>query len=102
MGQIISVRIDVTKIQKERLFEGKQGTYLDVTLLMKDEQDSYGNHGMVVQQVSQEERKAGVKGNILGNAKILSGGGGNPEASPTGGAVSQPAAAVKVPQNLPF
>ena len=101
MGQIISIRIDVTKIDKARLFVGKQGTYLDITALMKDEADSYGNHGMVVQQVSQEERKNGVKGPILGNAKILGGGGGNPEASPTGGAVNA-AAPVAAPSNLPF
>jgi hypothetical protein len=100
MGQIISVRIDVLKIDKARLFEGKSGTYLDVTLLMKDEADQYGNHGMCVQQVTQEERKNGVKGPILGNAKIL-GGGGNAEGAPTGGTVAQ-AAPTAAPQNLPF
>jgi len=97
MANIISVRIDVMKIDKAKLFKGEKGTYLDVVLLMRDQVDAYGNNGMVVQQVTKEERAAGVKGAILGNAKII--GGGNSEASPHGAAVSAPAPA---PVDLPF
>lgn len=69
---IITVKIDVTKVDKARLFEGKNGAkYLDITLLGRDEPDQYGNDFMVVQQVSQQERQSGVKGAILGNGKIL-------------------------------
>lgn len=100
MGQIISARLDVTKIDKSKLFVGEKGTYLDITLLMKDEKDQYGNNGMVVQQVTKEERAAGTKGAILGNAKIL-GGGGNGESSPTGGDANV-SASKPAPQNLPF
>lgn len=97
MANIISVRIDVMKIDKAKLFKGEKGTYLDVVLLMRDGVDTYGNNGMVVQQVTKEERAAGVKGAILGNAKII--GGGISEASPQGAAVSVPVAA---PDDLPF
>lgn len=102
MGQIISVRIDVTKIDKARLFVGEKGTYLDITLLMRDQVDSYGNHGMVVQQVTKEERLAGTKGAILGNAKIINS--GPSESSPQGGdpAATSTTQAKEVPQNLPF
>lgn len=69
---IIKVKIDVTKIDKARLFAGKNGAkYLDCTLLGKDEPDQYGNDFMVVQDVTKEERLAGVKGAILGNAKHM-------------------------------
>jgi len=69
---IIKVKIDVTKIDKERLFVGKNGAkYLDCTLLGRDEPDQYGNDFMVVQDVTKEERLAGVKGAILGNAKHM-------------------------------
>ena len=33
--------------------------------------DQYGQNGMIVQSVSKEEKAQGVKGPILGNAKIF-------------------------------
>lgn len=67
----ISVRINVTRIEKARLYAGKNGKYLDLILLPKREQDQYGNDYMVTQSVSKEERQSGVKGPILGDAKVL-------------------------------
>jgi hypothetical protein len=68
---IVNLKIDVTKIDKDRLYKGKSGTYLDAIVFLKDETDQYGNNGMITQSVSKEEREAGVRGSILGNAKIL-------------------------------
>ena len=68
--KILKLKIDVTKIDKTRLFQGQKGTYLDATLFLEDEPDQYGNHGMITQDVSKEEREAGQKGPILGNGKI--------------------------------
>lgn len=70
---IIQLKIDVTKIDKSRLFKSdKTGAiYLDATLLLKDQDDQYGNRGMIVENISKEEHSQGVRGNILGNAKIL-------------------------------
>lgn len=65
---MITVRIDVTKIDKSRLFKGQKGTYLDI-VLVETPDDQYGNSHMVVQSVSKEERQQGVRGAILGNAK---------------------------------
>ena len=68
----IGISINVSKIQKERLFQGKSGKYLDLTLFLDTkEKDQYGNSGMVTQSVSQEERAQGIKGEILGNAKLF-------------------------------
>jgi hypothetical protein len=68
---IIKAKIDVTKIDKSKLFKGAKGTYLDITLLEnRDGVDQYGNNFMVVQDVSKADREAGIKGAILGNAKI--------------------------------
>ena len=63
------------KIEKKRLFPGKNGAqYLDVIMMEnKNGTDQYGSDGMICQSVSQDERKAGVKGPILGNFKIISG-----------------------------
>lgn len=70
---ILKLKIDVTKIDKARLFTGSKGTYLDATVLLKDEDDQYGNSGMIVQDVTKEERQANppVRGAILGNAQWM-------------------------------
>ena len=67
---IINGSINVKKINKDRLFEGKKGTYLDITILLKDEEDEYGNRGMIVESTSKEERENGERGTILGNVII--------------------------------
>lgn len=67
--KIIRLKLDVTKIDKSRLFKGEKGTYLDCTLLYNEATDQYGNNGFISQDVSKEERESGVKGAILGNAK---------------------------------
>ena len=66
---MISLKIDVTKIDKSRLFVGKKGTYLDVVLI-ETPNSEYGDY-MIVEDISYEERQAGQKGTILGNGKII-------------------------------
>lgn len=68
----VSLKIDVTKIDKEKLFRGQKGTYLDLTVFIDvDNEDQYGNNGMVTQSTSKEDREAGIKGAILGNIKVF-------------------------------
>lgn len=68
----LSVKIDVSKIDKERLFKGEKGTYLDLTTFIDTEnKDQYDNNGFIAQSVSKEEREAGTKGAILGNVKVF-------------------------------
>ena len=65
----VSLKIDVTKIEKAKMFKGEKGTYLDATIFIDlDNEDQYGNHGMVVQTW-----KDAPKGEtpILGNGKIF-------------------------------
>ena len=71
MSKLIAIKIDVTKYDEARLYQGAKGKYLDSTVFLSDEQGQYGDNGMITQSVSKEEREAGVKGNILGNVKIL-------------------------------
>jgi len=66
---IINVSIDVTKIDKKRLFVGKKGTYLSVTLIPTPTSE-YGDY-MVIEDITKVEREAGGKGTILGNAKVF-------------------------------
>lgn len=68
----ISLKIDVTKIDKARLFKGEKGLYLDCTAFIDVEaQDQYGNNGFIAQSVSKEEREQGQQGAILGNTKVF-------------------------------
>ena len=65
----ISAKINVSKIEKARLYKGKTGTFLDITTFVNlDETDQYGNNGFISQVVSKEK---GVKGPILGNCKVF-------------------------------
>jgi len=68
----VTLKIDVTKIEKARLFEGQKGKYLDATVFIDTSVlDQYGNSGMITQDVSKGERAQGVKGSILGNCKVF-------------------------------
>jgi hypothetical protein len=68
----ISLKIDVKKIDKERLFKGQKGTYLDMTFFLDTENESqYGDNGTITQSVSKEEKDNGVKLPIMGNGKIF-------------------------------
>lgn len=69
----ISISIDVTKILKERLYQGKKGVYLDLTTFINtDEVDQYDNHGFISQSQTKEERESGAeKTPILGNCKVF-------------------------------
>ena len=66
---MITAKIDVTKIDKEKLFKGKKGTYLDIVLI-ETPGSEYGDY-MIVQDLPKEERQSGKKGAILGNAKFF-------------------------------
>lgn len=67
---MISVNVNVSLIDKAHLYEGKKGKYLTL-VLWETPDDKYGNDYRVVQGVSKEARASGVKGAILGNAKVL-------------------------------
>lgn len=68
----VNFRIDVTKIDKSKLFKGAKGTYLDMTSFIDtDNQGQYGDNGMITQQTTKEEREAGERGAILGNVKVF-------------------------------
>lgn len=91
MKQMIAVKIDTSKVDKTRLFVGRNGAkYLDV-LLIETPDGKYGDF-MVVQAVSKEEREAGVKGAILGNGKNLGMGKGTPAPRPVAAQDSKPEA----------
>lgn len=69
--KVINLRVDVTKINKDWLFKGEKGTYLDLVLFYREEPDEYKTNGMVTQAVPKKvwENDRNARGNILGNCK---------------------------------
>jgi len=64
----IELKIDVTKIDKQRLYRGEKGTYLTMTAFVDlDEKDQYGNSGMITHKKNEGEDRAP----ILGNSKVF-------------------------------
>jgi hypothetical protein len=65
---MITISINVQRIDKTALFEGKTGKFLNLALREnKDGPDKFGNTGFVVQDIGRERREAGEKGPIIGN-----------------------------------
>ena len=68
----VSLKVNLSAIDMQRIFQGQRGQYLDATVFIDLEQlDQYGNSGMITQDVKKEEKDQGVKGNILGNCKVF-------------------------------
>ena len=80
--RVIKCKIDVTKINKNFLYTGEKGTYLNFTVLFAEEADAYGNNGMLIQDVPTDiykkesaakmDKSKMTKGEILGNCKEFS------------------------------
>jgi len=71
MARPIKLKINVSRILKEHLYEGKNGKYLDlVAWPNKNGPDQYGNTHMVCQELSKAARDAGEKGPIIGNLTL--------------------------------
>ena len=70
MATIIVGSIDVTKIPKEKLVQGKKGTYLDVNITVNDD-SKYGNNVSFAVGQSKEEREAKEPRTYLGNGKVV-------------------------------
>ena len=82
MASIIATSIDLTKIPKDKIIDGKKGKYLPITITLNDEVDQFGNNGPVVVQQSKEEREAKTEKVYLGNVKVVWTNGDNVAAAP--------------------
>lgn len=71
MASIIATSIDLTKIPKDKIVEGKKGKYLPITITINDETDQFGNQGPVIVQQTKEERDAKAEKVYLGNVKEI-------------------------------
>ena len=71
MASIIKTSIDLTKIPKDKIIDGKKGKYLPVTITLNDEVDQFGNQGPIIVSQTKEERDAKDKKTYLGNVQVV-------------------------------
>ena len=104
MASIIKTSIDLTKIPKDKIIDGKKGKYLPVTITLNDEVDQFGNQGPVIVSQSKEEREGKVDKVYLGNVQVVWTNGENVPAAPRDGgpAPVQQAAVAQADDDLPF
>ena len=102
MASIIATSIDLTKIPKDKIYEGKKGKYLPITITVNDEVDQFGNQGPVVVQQTKEERDAKTEKVYLGNVKVVWTNGTNVEVAPRQDQPAQAAQAAAPVDDLPF
>ena len=102
MASIIKTSINLNEIPKDKIFKGKKGQYLPVTITINDEVDQFGNQGPVVVEQTKEERDAKAPKTYLGNVKVVWTNGTNVEPAPRDGAPAQAAPAPATEEDLPF
>ena len=103
MASIIKASLNLDAIPKERIFVGKKGKYLPITITINDELDQFGNQGPVVVEQTKEEREAKVAKTYLGNVKVVWTNGTNVDTPPRDGEPAPQAAPAAQPEaDLPF
>jgi len=102
MASIIKTSIDLTKIPKDKIYAGKKGKYLPITITLNNDLDQFGNQGPVVVEQTKEERDAKVAKTYLGNVKVVWTDGNNVDTAPRDMNSATAPAPAAPEQDLPF
>ena len=103
MASIIKTSIDLNKIPKDKIYIGKKGKYLPITITLNNEPDQFGNQGPVVVEQTKDERDAKAEKTYLGNVKVVWTDGNNVDTAPRDNNQSAPAPApAAADADLPF
>ena len=102
MASIIKASIDLNKIPKDKIYVGKKGKYLPITITLNNEVDQFGNQGPVVVEQTKEERDAKTPKTYLGNIKVVWTDGNNVDRAPMGEPQQAAPAPVNNNDDLPF
>ena len=104
MASIIKTSIDLNKIPKDKIYVGKKGKYLPITITLNNEPDQFGNQGPVVVEQTKDERDAKAAKTYLGNVKVVWTDGQNVDKAPYDS--NQPTVPASAPaaaeEDLPF
>ena len=102
MASIIKTSINLNNIPKEKIFIGKKGKYLPITITLNDEIDQFGNQGPVVVEQTKEERDAKAAKTYLGNCKVVWTNGDNVDVAPRDNNSAPAPAPAAAEEDLPF
>ena len=102
MASIIKASINLNAIPKEKIFVGKKGKYLPITITLNDELDQFGNQGPVVVEQTKEERDAKAPKTYLGNVKVVWTNGDNVDVAPRDNQSAPAPAPAAAEEDLPF
>ena len=104
MQSIIRTSINLSEIPKDKIFVGKKGKYLPITITLNDDVDQFGNQGPVVVEQTKEEREAKASKTYLGNVKVVWTNGTNVATAPRDNqpVAAGPSASTEAKEDLPF
>jgi hypothetical protein len=68
MSTLISLSIDVTKITKSKIKDGK---YLDVTISVDDQTNQWGKKASIYESQTKEERDSKASKSYIGGVKVV-------------------------------
>lgn len=68
MSALISLSIDVTKITKSKLKDGK---YLEVTISVDDQTNQWGKNASIYESQTKEERESKASKAYIGGGKVV-------------------------------
>ena len=102
MASIIKTSINLNNIPKDKIYAGKKGKYLPITITLNDEVDQFGNQGPVVVEQTKEEREAKAEKTYLGNVKVVWTNGSNVDVAPRDNQSAPAPAPAAAEEDLPF
>ena len=102
MASIIKTSINLSEIPKDKIFVGKKGKYLPITITLNDDVDQFGNQGPVVVEQTKEEREAKQAKTYLGNVKVVWTNGQNVDVAPRDMNSAPAPAPAAAEEDLPF
>lgn len=102
MSALVSISIDLNKLDKSKIVEGKNGSkYVNLTVGVNDDTNDYGQNASVTLAQSKEERDAKDRKTFVGNGKVVWTD-GNITKAVYQEANSTPKASAPVDSDLPF
>ena len=104
MATILNTSINLSKVPKNEIIDGKKGKYLPVTITINDEIDQFGQQGSLTVRQSKEQRESKEPKVYLGNVNVVWTNGQNVEPAPRDNISSAPMAPQPQPvaDDLPF
>lgn len=72
MSARLEFRLDLSKLDKTKIVQGKKGSYYPVTVWINDAVDQFGYNVSVQTKITKEESDAGQKATYIGNGHVRS------------------------------